>query len=362
MRTETTFVPAPNAAALAYAPQVLAGAASLKLDANEGPPPPAFLSAALSALDGERLRRYPSARRLEALLAERLGVPAERVVVTAGADDGLERAARVALCPGREAILPVPTFEMLERYLVASGAAVARVPWLDGALPVAAMLRAVTARTALVAVVSPNNPTGLAAAPDDLARLSAAAPAALLAVDLAYAEFADLDLTQAALALPNAVAFRTFSKALGLAGLRVGYAVAPRPIADLLRAAGHPYAVSAASLAIAEARLAAGLDDVARHVAKVRAERVRLEELLRRRGAAVTRSQGNFAFARIAGARRIHAELGRRGISVRAFAGSELTDDCLRITVPGDETEFSRLTAALEEILGAEAKEERNGD
>jgi histidinol-phosphate aminotransferase len=362
MRNETTFVPLPNATASAYAPQILAGSVSLKLDANEGPPPSAPVLEALYGIGGEQLRRYPSARRLEAVLAERLGVPAESVVVTAGVDDGLERAVRVALCAGREAILPVPTFEMLARYVEASGADVALIPWLDGGLPVDAMLRAATPRTSFVAVVSPNNPTGLAAAPADLRRLSEAVPRALLAVDLAYAEFADEDLTRAALALPNAVAFRTFSKALGLAGLRVGYAAGPRPLVDLLRAAGRPYAVSSASLAIAEARVLAGLDDVAHYVDAVRGERARLEAFLRGRGVAVTRSQGNFAFARFDEARRVHAALGRRGVSVRSFEGSPLVGDCLRITVPGDGTEFARLIAALEEILGgAYGKEERDG-
>ncbi|MCK9463475.1 MAG: aminotransferase class I/II-fold pyridoxal phosphate-dependent enzyme, partial [Proteobacteria bacterium] len=197
MRTETTFVPTPGSAAAAYAPRPPAGPATLALDANEGPAPPPSLLDALRAVGPEQLRRYPSARPLEGLLAERLGVPAERVVVTAGADDGLERAARVALCAGREAILPVPTFEMLERYVRASGADVVRIPWLEGALPTDEMARAVTPRTSFVAVVSPNNPTGLVASQGDLARLSDAAPAALLAVDLAYAEFADVDLTRA---------------------------------------------------------------------------------------------------------------------------------------------------------------------
>jgi len=358
MRTEPTFVPTPNAQIAAYAPQIAAVPVSLKLDANEGPAPPPFLLEALREIGGEQLRRYPNARRLEGALAERFGVPAERVVVTAGIDDGLERAVRTALCPGREAILPVPTFEMLERYFRSSGALVTGIPWLEGALPVDAMIRAVTPRTSFVAVVSPNNPTGLVAAPGDLARLSEAAPAALLAVDLAYAEFADEDLTRAALGLPNAVAFRTFSKALGLAGLRVGYAVGPAPMIGMLRAAGHPYAVSSVSLAIAEARILAGLDDVTRYVEAVCEERGRLEALLRRNGAAVSRSQGNFAFARFADVREVRRALRRRGISVRAFEGAPLIGDCLRITMPGDEAEFERLVTALEGILGGAGERE----
>jgi histidinol-phosphate aminotransferase len=359
MREETTFVPVPGANAAAYAPEVLAGPVTLKLDANEGACPPDAVLAELARITGEALRRYPpSPARLEAAIARRLGVPAESVAVTAGADDALERAVRVAICPGRGMILPVPTFEMLARYGRRAGGAIAEVPWLDGAYPIDAVLAAATPRTALVAVVSPNNPTGLVATAADLARLSAALPGALLLVDLAYTEFADEDLTGAALALPNALVTRTFSKALGLAGARVGYAVGPRRLVDLVRAAGNPYAVSSMSLALAEARLARGLDDVDALCARVRLERERLRGILARGGARPLASQGNFAFARFADAARVRDELGRRGISVRAFASSPRIRDCLRITVPGNEADFERLAAALAEILpGASSKE-----
>jgi cobalamin biosynthetic protein CobC len=116
--------------------------------------------------------------------------------------------------------------------------------------------------------------------------------------------------------------------------------------------------VSSVSLAIAEARVRAGLDDVARHVQIVRCERARLEALLRRSGAAVTRSHGNFAFARFADARVVRDALGRRGVSVRAFADTPIIRDGLRITVPGDKAEFEKLMAALEEILGVAEREE----
>ena len=110
------------------------------------------------------------------------------------------------------------------------------------------MLDACDAETSVIAVVSPNNPTGGVISSQDLRRLSEGAPQAILMVDLAYVEFANKDLTPVALELPNAVVFRTFSKARGLAGLRVGYALGPARWLNVLRSVGLPYPVSAPAL------------------------------------------------------------------------------------------------------------------
>ncbi|TNF33344.1 MAG: histidinol-phosphate aminotransferase family protein, partial [Deltaproteobacteria bacterium] len=222
----------------------------LVLSGNEGIAPPAALLNGLAAADPEILRRYPSAAPLEAALAERFDVDPAQVVVTAGGDDALERTFRAFLAPGREVVLSAPTFVMLNKYAVLVGATQVQIPWLGGAFPTEAVAAAVTADTGAICVVSPNNPTGAVATADDLRRLSAAAPHAVLIVDLAYGEMADEDLTAAALALPNAVVFRTFSKAWGLAGARLGYAIGPSALVGWLRAAGNPYAVSGPSVAL----------------------------------------------------------------------------------------------------------------
>ena len=213
--------PAPRMAGCpAYAPPRPRGPIDLRLDGNEGAAPPAGLLDVLAAVGPELLRRYPSAAGLEAVLAERFARPPGGVLVTAGADDALYRACLAVLAPGREVVLPVPTFEMLPRYAQLAGGMLRAVPWPDGPYPTDAVLAAVTPRTAMVVVVSPNNPTGCVATGEDLRRLADRAPQAVLLVDLAYVEFAEEDLTAAALALPNAIATRTFSKAWGLAGLR----------------------------------------------------------------------------------------------------------------------------------------------
>ena len=193
----------------------------LWLNSNEGQAHPGPLLEELGESIPELVRRYPSASRLEGLIAERTGLTHERVLVTAGADDAIYRACLVMLDRGRELILPIPTFEMIDRYARLAGGSVIEVDWLMGRYPTAAIMDAITDRTAMIAVVSPNNPTGAIARIEDLRQLSAAAARALLLIDLAYTEFADKDLTQAACELPNALVTRTLSKAWGLAGLRV---------------------------------------------------------------------------------------------------------------------------------------------
>ncbi|MFZ4576676.1 MAG: aminotransferase class I/II-fold pyridoxal phosphate-dependent enzyme, partial [Phycisphaerales bacterium] len=195
----------------------------LWLDANEG---------AMVLTDDEVaraaaracVRRYPDASALEQEIAARLGVPPACVVVTAGGDAAIDRVCRAFIEPGSEVVLPTPTFEMIGRYARSAGAQLREVRWEDTEFPVGEVVRAVSARTAMIAAVSPNNPTGAVVRAADLLTLSAAAPDALLLVDLAYTEFAEVDLTPVAVALPNAVVIRTFSKAYGLAGIRVGYA------------------------------------------------------------------------------------------------------------------------------------------
>lgn len=304
----------------------------------------------------DAVRRYPDASRLEGMLAERLGVPVGRVVVTNGGDDAIDRVCRVCLGAGDEIVVPSPSFEMIARSAEMAGGCVVRTAWMGGAFPVDAVLDAVTVRTRLVAVVSPNNPTGGVITGPELERLSAALPDALLMVDLAYTEFAAEDLTPVALALPNTVIVRTFSKAYGLAGLRVGYAlggVGGEETIAAMRAAGGPFACSALSLAAAEAAL--GLPDavLAGRVEQVRCEREAISGLLRGCGCDVLPGEANFVLARPADAPGVWQSLGELGVRVKRFANPELAD-WLRIGCPGDPGGLQRLMAALGEVLHAE--------
>jgi histidinol-phosphate aminotransferase len=349
----TTLRPSPAAEAVRpYRPPRPPTDLRLKLDANEGAAPPEALLEAVRTAGAEAVRRYPDEVPLQRALARRLGVPEGQVLVTAGGDDALGRALAAVVAPGREAVLLDPTFEMLPRYVALAGGTTVRVPWREGPLPVDALAGAVTERTAVIGVVSPNSPTGLAATGDELRALARRAPGVLLLLDGAYAEYADEDLTAAALALPDAVVVRTLSKAWGLAGLRIGYAVGPERVLGWMRAVGHPYAVSSPSLAIATAWLAQGEQAMAAHVARVRTERGQLAAWFHARGAGPVPSQANFLLVRVEGAERVWRALGERGIAVRWFPGTPGLEDCLRITMPGDEAAYDLLVGALEEVLG----------
>ena len=336
----------------AYRPPAFAAGVDLRLDANEGPSPTPEVMAVLGGVGAERLRRYPHAGELEGLLAARWGVEAGRVVVTNGGDDAIDRLCRAVLEPGRTLVTHGPTFEMIGRGARLVGAGVREERWVGGACPVARMVGAIDGSTGLVAVVSPNNPTGGVATPAEIAELASAARrvGAVLLLDLAYVEFADEDPTGGLLGLENVVIVRTFSKAYGLAGLRVGYAIAPPRVAEWLRITGGPYPVSGVSLALAGAALAGGSAGLAAFVSRVRWERAELAAVLEAKGARVLESQANFVSAFVGDAMGLRDRLAARGIAVRAFGGDGELASLVRITLPGGAGAFDRLVRAIGEI------------
>jgi histidinol-phosphate aminotransferase len=332
---------------------------TLKLDSNEGPLPSPALLAALATLDPETLRRYPNVSELEATLASRFGVAPDRVIVTAGADDAIDRVCRAYLGAGRTMLLAEPTFDMFDHFAGLSGAAaLVRVPW-RGEFPLAAFLDRLEeqpAVPAVIAIVSPNNPTGAIASAAEVRRLAEAAPTALVVFDHVYGEYADEDLTRAVFDLPNVVVLRTLSKAWGLAGCRIGYAIGSPDVIATLRIAGAPYPVAGPSVALALRQLTVGDATVRAHVARVREERSALCAHLAVLGIEPLPSQANFILAEC-GVRApfLTAALAALGVAVRAFPSRPGLTSALRITLPGDAATFERLVAAFETALAPEA-------
>jgi histidinol-phosphate aminotransferase len=328
----------------------------LRLDGNEGVSPPGELLAALAQADPELLRRYPDVAPLEEALAARWGVAAERVIVTAGADEAIDRVCRAFLEPGRTMLVPDPSFEMLDRYAALASGTVVRVPWTADAFPAAAFESQLDARAAVAAIVSPNNPTGGVATLADVRRLAAKAPQTVILLDHAYVEYADEDLTPDVLDLPNVVVVRTLSKAWGLAGCRVGYAIGDASVIAVLRAAGGPYPVAAPSIALALGRLQGGAESLRTHVARIREERTTLTALLASHRVGVRTSQANFLLVDC-GTRApfVWAALRAHNLLVRDFPDRPSLAGNLRITLPGDARDFARLTAALDTALAPQA-------
>lgn len=327
----------------------------LALDGNEGPPPDAERLAAAAGPLGAAINRYPDAAALQREWADRLGIAPDRVRITAGADEALDRIVRTFVGPGREMLTTVPTFEMFERYCALSGGRYVTVPWAGGDLPLEALLARVTRRTSVIAIATPNNPTGTTARTEELLDLSARAPGVIVLIDLAYVEFADDDPTAALLDRPNVIITRTVSKARGLAGLRVGCAAGPADLIAWLRAAGNPYPVSGPSLAVAAASFREDDSRVAAAIAEIRREREALRARLAPFARRIWPSQANFVLAEFARSQWTWEALAGLGIGVRRFPGRPYLQDALRIACPGSPADFERLERALQAVLDPQA-------
>jgi histidinol-phosphate aminotransferase len=233
-----------------------------------------------------------------------------------------------------------------------TGATAVTVPWL-GRFPREQFIAGITPETGVIALVSPNNPTGEVMTLEDLAAIATAAPSALVIFDHVYADYADEDLTLAALEFPNVVVVRTFSKAWGLAGCRVGYAIARPAVAFRMREAGPPYSVAGPSLALAAAALERGDGTVQSHVALVREEREDLCGRLLVWGIECPASQGNFVFPSFGSrVQAVRDSLAEDGFVVRRFPDNPLISGSLRISLPGDPAIYDQLVRALARALG----------
>ncbi len=301
------------------------------------------------------ISRYPSPKVFEELIAKSHGIDSEQVILTAGADDALERACRSVLTVGDELLEASPTFEMVERYALVCGADVVKIPWPKEQYPLNEVLNAKTDRTRLVAVVSPNNPTGQVITSEQLISISKHFSNSLVLLDHAYVEFADYDLTPEAITLPNVVITRSFSKAWGLAGLRLGYAIGPKEVIAWMRKSGVPFSTSGMSLAIGMNAFELGQTAVEKFTSQIILERKECAELLKELGCEVYDSQANFVFVGLINAKFVWEALSGLGIAVRYFPHIPELSSALRITLPGDQQSFERLIDGLKTVLAPEA-------
>ncbi|MDE2795327.1 MAG: aminotransferase class I/II-fold pyridoxal phosphate-dependent enzyme [Gemmatimonadota bacterium] len=317
----------------------------IDLSMNEGEPPSRACLEVLERHGPALLRKYADPAPLEAAYAAYLGTDPANVLATTGGDDAIDRVFRAFLAPGREMVFPTPTFEMVPACARMARGDLVPIEYDWGTLPHDDILAAVNQRTGVVAVLTPDNPTGCAFTTESLLRLAAALPPEVtLMVDLAYAEFADEDPTPALLEVPRAIMIRTMSKSWGLAGLRVGFAVGAKERIDVLRGYGGPYALTGPSIAIALDRLRNGVDEMREFVEYIRTRRERLDALLWDVGGVPGQSQTNFVLCSFTDARWIHRGMAAQGVLVRYFAH---LPEYVRITVPRDDAEFRRVERAL---------------
>jgi histidinol-phosphate aminotransferase len=329
----------------------------LHLNENTAGCSPRVLSA-LQAVTREEAAYYPDYDAATAACATRLGVTPEETVLTNGLDEGILAIAMGALRSGRprglvEAVIPEPAFDMYASCADSVGARLVHVgPEPDLAFPLAEMLDAIGPRTAVVFVTTPNNPTGVPVARDAVLQVAERARHALVMVDEAYADFARTTLIgdPALGGLPNVVIGRTFAKAYGLAGVRVGALVGHPETVAPLRQVLLPYSVNA--YAVAAVQAAAGdVEYYEWYLRQVEESRALLTDALRRLGVKFWPSAANFLLAYFgADKAAVIAGLAARGITVRDRSKDPGCQDCVRITA-GVVEHTRACVAALEEVL-----------
>jgi histidinol-phosphate aminotransferase len=330
-----------------------AAADAFKLSSNENPFPP--LPGVVEAVQAQTsFNRYPdaSAIALRAVLANRFGVTVDEVHVAPGSVAILHELAKATSGPGDEVVYAWRSFEAYPGVVTVAGATSVQVPnRSDGGHDLDAMAAAVTERTRMVIVCTPNNPTGPIVTAAEFDAFMAQVPATVLVVlDEAYAEFVtDPDAVRGVPLLEryqNLVVLRTFSKAYGLAGLRVGYALGPAYVLDAVRACAIPLSVTAQGQAAALASLERE-SELLERVTHLTERRDRIVSELRAQGWDVPDAQGNFVWLPT-GDHTAHAteQFEHAGIIVRAFG-----NEGLRISI-GEHEAVGKLLETARSLVG----------
>jgi histidinol-phosphate aminotransferase len=331
----------------------LAGRPGLRLDLNENTAgcSPRVL-ARLRELTTNEVGYYREREPMEAAVAAHLGLTASEVLLTNGADEAIHLLCETFLEPGDEALLVVPGFTMYDILAGATGARIVEVPaGNDFQFPFQELAAKISPRTRLIAIANPNNPTGTVAASAELLEIARRATDAAVLIDEAYFEFYGQTLLgEWRSALPNLFVARTFSKAYGMAGLRIGMLAGNDEHISLARRVTSPFNVNAVALACLPAALA---DDeyVRQYVDQVRKGRESLRNELLRWGIQSWESHANFVLAKIGAAHEAFVEgMERRGVLVRDRSRDRGCEGCVRISI-GKLEDTARLLGALRATL-----------
>jgi histidinol-phosphate aminotransferase len=329
---------------------------AIKLASNENPlgPSPRAMQAIREAI--EELHRYPNggSYNLCENLSKRFDINSENIVLGNGSDDIIAMLARVLLQPGDEAVLPRPTFLFYEIMIRCSGAVPVEVPLNGTRTNLEGMLESISPKTRLIILTNPHNPTGSLITRNALENFIAALPTdVVLVIDEAYIEFVrDPDCPNSIDYLDSGklvVGLRTFSKAYGLAGLRIGYGIMPPYLADLLNRVRQPFNVNS----LAQAAAIAALKDegfLKETVKLVSDELDFMYAALENLGIEYCKSQANFVLIRVGkSANEVFEDLLKQGVIVRSMT-SYGYPDCIRVNV-GRHDENVRMLEALKAVL-----------
>jgi len=354
--TATTLYPAPRARIQAmkeYHPP-LGCRDALRLDFNENTLAcsPKVLEV-LGHISAGDLTRYPERAPVEAIVAAQLGLAAEQVALTNGVDEAIHVLFETFLESADKLLLPVPTYTMYEVYSSATDARVVPVLAADDLqFPFERLLAAITPRTKIIALANPNSPSGSVAARAQLLEIARRAPHAVLLVDEAYFHFFGETVIDMVGIVPNLIVARTFSKAYGLAGLRLGLLAGPVELMRWIKRVLSPYSVNSLALAC----LLPALEDTVYldwYVAEVLAARAEFETALDAAGVRRWPSRANFILIEIGA---LHKEFTRlmsaAGVLVRDRSSDPGCEGCVRITI-GTREQMRQAAAAFNRVLAA---------
>jgi histidinol-phosphate aminotransferase len=305
----------------------------------------------LGRISAGALTRYPEREPVEAIVAAHLGLAPAQTALTNGVDEAIHVLFEAFLEAGDELLLPVPTYTMYEVYASATDARVVAVQAADDLLfPFERLLAAITPQTKIVAIANPNSPSGSAATRAQLLEIASRAPHAVVLVDEAYFHFHGETVMDLIGVVPNLMVARTFSKAYGLAGLRLGLLAGPVELMRWARRVLSPYSVNSLALAC----LLPALEDTAYldwYVAEVLAARTEFEAALDQARLRRWPSRANFVLVEIGNQ---HAEFVRlmraAGVLVRDRSSDPGCDGRVRITI-GTREQMRQAALALNETL-----------
>ena len=325
--------------------------AGLRLDFNENTDgcSPRVLEQ-IRSITAEDLARYPEREPTETIVAEHLGLEPEQVLLTNGVDEAIHLLCEAYLEPLHEVIVVTPTYSMYEIHAEATGARVVRVQCeSDFRFPFEKVLRAITPATRLIAVATPNNPTGSVATRDQVLQMANAARDAALLVDEAYFDFYGETVIPDTRSTRNLFVTRTFSKAHGLAGLRIGILAGTSEQMPMVRRLCSPYSVNAVALLTLPVALT-DREFVTGYAEEVKQGRTRVEQTLQDLAIYSWPSYANFLLVRIG--KRHHefvAAMRERGILVRDRSADPGCDGCVRITI-GTAGQVDRLLTTVRDV------------
>ena len=355
-QSATSVSPAPRARVQAmkeYHPP-LGSRDALRLDFNENTLACSpKVSEVLAAISSGALTRYPEREPVEAIIAAHLALAADQVALTNGVDEAIHVLFEAFLESGDELLLPVPTYTMYEVYASATDARTVAIQSTDDLeFPFDRLLAAITPRTKIIAIANPNSPSGSVATREQLLEVARRAPQAVLFVDEAYFHFHGESVIDLVGVVPNLIVARTFSKAYGLAGLRIGMLAGPVELMRWIRRVLSPYSVNSVALACLPAALA-DTTYLDRYVVEVLAARGEFEDVLDAAKVSRWPSRANFVLVDIGSQ---HAEFVRlmrdAGVLVRDRSNDPGCDGRVRITI-GSREQMQKAAMDLNRALAA---------